>query len=394
MMGYCLDRDITIKISDDSEAQAIAKSDKVVYCEKTEATKQIVRTDYNDFMKQDQKDQHMTGFDREYSDIVDYIVKITHKIWEEKSIGLIYDTYHNDVTMHLGSQSTYGIQSVVSGTLQTLYSFPDRKLVAQNVIWSEHGEGYLSSHRIQSIATNLNDSSFGPATNRKIKFRTTVECAVESNRIYEEWLVRDNLSICEQLGYDPHVIAKRMASNSVAKGLRRVKRFGLDENMNGQLIPEIYLAKDDSIGEYVLEMLSKIYNYRLFDQVKELYSEQAVIHYICDQDLVGHTQIQGMLVNLFASFPNAKFNVERVICNENKEKTETFVAVRWRISGIHEGLGFFGPPSFNPVEILGISHYIFYGKKVIEEWMTFDGLDVLKQIYEADVSSESEEVTL
>lgn len=391
-MGYCLDRDLMIKISDNEEDQVVSEGDGLVFYGEADATKKIVRTDYNDFVKQDKKKQDLKNFDEQYSDIVDYIVKITHKIWEEKSIGLIYDTYHNDVTMHLGSCSAYGIQSVISGTLQTLYSFPDRRLIGQNVIWSEYGNGYLSSHRIQSIATNLNDSSFGPATNKKINFRTTVECTVENNRIYEEWLVRDNLTICEQLGYDPHELAKRMAKNSAVKGLTKVKRFGLDENMNGQFIPEIYSAKDDSIGEYVLEMLSKIYNYRLFDLVKELYTEQAVIHYIGDQDLVGHTQIQGMLINLFASFPNAKYVIERVTCNEDKAQDETFVAVRWRLSGLHEGLGYFGNPSFKPVEILGITHYTFSGKKVTEEWMTFDGLDVLKQIYEEVGGCEAEEV--
>ncbi len=392
MMGYCLDREIVIKVGDHEENEVAADIDRTVYYGDADAAKRIVRTDYNDFLKRDRKTQNLENFDEQYSDLVDYIVKITHGIWEEKSIGLIYDTYHNDVTMHLGSCSAYGIQSVISGTLQTLYSFPDRRLIAQNVIWSEHGNGYLSSHRIQSIATNLNDSSFGPATNKKIKFRTTVDCLVENNRIYEEWLVRDNLTICEQLGYDPHEIAKCMAKNSEVKGLTKMKRFGLDENMNGQIIPEIHLAKEDSIGEYVLEMLSKIYNYRLFNLVKEFYTEQAVIHYICNQDLVGYSQIQGMLISLFASFPNAKYSVDRVTCNENKAQNETFVAVRWRLTGLHEGLGYFGKPSFKPVEILGINHFTFSGKQVVEEWMTFDGLDVLKQIYAEDESCESDEV--
>lgn len=391
-MGYCMNNDFAKKFDENDEDQTITERDQIIYCGEPETVKQIVRTDYNDFSKQAKKSQNLKNFDEQYTDIVDYIVKITHKIWEEKSIGLIYNTYHNDVKMHFGSQSTYGVQAVVSGTLQTLYSFPDRKLVTQNVIWSENGNGYLSSHRIQSIATNLNDSSFGPVTNKKIEFRTTVECAVENNRIYEEWLVRDNLSICEQLGFDPHVIAKSMAANSPNRGLKKVKCFGLDENMNGQMVPEIYSAKDDSIGEYVLEMLSKIYNYRLFDQVKEFYTEQAVIHYICDQDLVGYTQIQGMLVNLFASFPSADYIVERVICNEDQESAETSVAVRWILTGLHEGLGYFGKPSFKPVEIHGITHYTFSGKKIVEEWITFDGLDVLKQIYEADGCCAAEEV--
>lgn len=32
---------------------------------------------------------NMPGFDREYADIVDYILRCTHRIWEQKDVGLI-----------------------------------------------------------------------------------------------------------------------------------------------------------------------------------------------------------------------------------------------------------------------------------------------------------------
>ena len=37
--------------------------------------------------------QRMRGFEDQYCDIIDYIVRITHRIWEEKDVGYIYDTY-------------------------------------------------------------------------------------------------------------------------------------------------------------------------------------------------------------------------------------------------------------------------------------------------------------
>ena len=40
-----------------------------------------------------EKRQGMRGFDADYVDIVDYIVRCTHKIWEEKQVGLIYTHY-------------------------------------------------------------------------------------------------------------------------------------------------------------------------------------------------------------------------------------------------------------------------------------------------------------
>jgi predicted ester cyclase len=339
-------------------------------------------SDYNDFVKHTEKKQNMRGFDEDYNDFVDYIMKITHRIWEEKGIGIIYDTYHNNVILHSASQNITGIKEVVSGTMQTLHAFPDRRLIGQNVIWSGFDKnGYLSSHRILSTATNLGDSSFGPATGRKVTFRTAVDCAAEDNRIHEEWLVRDNLWIVKQLGFDPHEVAKKMAKASAHKTPALQSRFGFCEAMEGQFFPKTYTAKNSSVGEMMLEMTSRIYNYKLFNEVKKYYHENAVVHYICDNDLVGHNEIQGMMISLFASFPNGSFDVDRVTYNQRAKEEEFDVAVRWRIRGLHEGIGFFGNPSGKPIEILGISHYHIAENKVKEEWITFDGLDVLRQVY-------------
>ena len=42
------------------------------------------------------KTQSMKGFESQYKNIIDYIVRITFRIWEQKDIGYIYDTYSHD----------------------------------------------------------------------------------------------------------------------------------------------------------------------------------------------------------------------------------------------------------------------------------------------------------
>ena len=188
------------------------KSSGKIYYGETEEVNPVRHADYNDYLKLAGSKQQLPGFDEEYRDIVDYVLKITHRIWEEKGIGVIYDTYHNDVTMHCASSNLVGIKDVVANTLMTLHSFPDRRLIGEQVIWSKHDtKGYLSSHRVLSTATNLGDSDFGKATGKKVHFRTVIDCAIENNRIYEEWLVRDNLWLVKQLGFDVHEVARNMA---------------------------------------------------------------------------------------------------------------------------------------------------------------------------------------
>ena len=355
-------------------------ANKIFYGDSSEVTP-VGHLDYSDFSKCTKRDQELEGFDPKYRDFVDYILKITHNIWEEKGIGIIYDTYHNNVIMHAGTQNIVGIKEVISGTMQTLHAFPDRRLIGQDVIWSKIEENsYLSSHRIISTATNLGDSSFGPATGKRINFRTVVDCAVSNNRVYEEWLVRDNLWIAMQLGCDPHELAKK-ASKQPAKEKGFQSNYGLPEAMEGQFAPKVHVAADSTVGEIMLEMATRIYNYKLFNEVTKYYWDNAVSHFICNKDLNGYDEIQGMLISLFASVPNGSYEVERITCNERKAKNEYDVAIRWRIRGINEGLGYFGKPSNQFIEILGINHYYVVNNKIKEEWMTFDGLDVLRQMY-------------
>lgn len=364
-----------------SEKSKYVDTHKVFYGDSSDVNP-VGYNDYNDFINIKEKKQNLRGFDDEYNDFVDYILKITHRIWEEKGIGIIYDTYHNNVIMHAGSNNIAGIQSVIAGTLQTLHAFPDRRLIGQNVVWSKFDEnGYLSSHRIMSTATNLGDSEFGGATGRKVTFRTTVDCAVHDNRIHEEWLVRDNLWIVKQLGFNPHDVAKKMAKATSHKTPALQSRFGLCESMEGQFFPEKYTAKDSSVGEFMLEMTNRIYQYKMISDVKKYYADNAIVHYICDKDLVGFDQIQGALVSLLSSFPNASYTVDRITCNQREKVNEWDVSVRWRLRGLHEGRGYFGQPSGKPIEILGINQFHVANNKILEEWVTFDGLDVLRQIY-------------
>lgn len=377
-------------MKDDNKVQEIKKEEKQelrresnkIFYGKGEEVVAVGALDYNDFSKQEKRQQKLPGFDSQYRDFVDYILKITHQIWEEKGIGVIYDTYHNNITMHLGSSNLVGIKDVISNTLQTLHAFPDRRLIGQNVIWSNYGkEGFLSSHRVLSTATNLGDSNFGPATGKKINFRTVIDCAVTNNRIHEEWLVRDNLWIVTQLGINPHELAKNMARDASDKVNPLQRTYGLCESMEGQFMPEKYDAKDDSVGEMMLEMLSHIYNYKYIHEIKKYYYDNAVVHFICDKDLNGYDEIQGMIISLLSSIPNGSYEVERVTCTDRPNQDGYDVAVRWRLRGINEGIGFFGNPSGKHLEIMGINHYRVINNRICEEWITFDGLDVLKQKY-------------
>lgn len=280
--------------------------DAVVYYGDSTQINAIDHKNYAEFLKHTEKKQELPGFDEEYLDIVDYILKITHRIWEEKGIGVIYDTYANNCLVHSSDSTSTGASGIIANPLMTLHAFPDRRLMAEDVMWSEDSPGvFLSSHRILSTGTNLGDSNFGPATGKKVYFRTIADCACTKNKIFEEWLVRDNLWIVQQLGLNPWELAAKMAAGQPAKQV-----YGRDECMEGQLIPEAYRAKDSSVGEQVLELLNEVYNHKLINRICDFYADNAVVHSICNQDQIDHDEIQGTVISLLSSFPNARMIVE------------------------------------------------------------------------------------
>ncbi|MFE7084239.1 ester cyclase [Priestia megaterium] len=358
-------------------------SSKVFYGDSNEVN-QIRFQDYNDFIKNTESKQRMIGFNNTYLDIVDYIVRITHRIWEEKEVELIYHTYHNNIKIHLGTNEVKGVNQVVSNTLQTMLAFPEDKGMAANVIWSGDDEnGFYTSHRVSTVSRNLGNSSYGPATGRKIAYRSVADCFCHTNRIVEEWIVRDGLSIVKQLGLNPIEVARKAATLKQDKDVELQQSFGIGDVQEGQLAPIVYNKqyKQFEIGDYILEAYNKILERRLFNCVKEFYPDNAIYNFIDGKTLIGSSQIQGALISIFASFPTAKFIIERVTCNQMNDFNDWEVAVRWRMQGIHEGRGYFGEPSHKPIEILGINHLTVQNEKIVEEWVTFDGIDVLKQIY-------------
>lgn len=346
-----------------------------VYYANDDQVKLVGHSDYNDYVKDTERRQDLPGFDSQYLDIVDYILKITHHIWEEKGIGVIFDTYHNDVQVHTIGGTARGIMGSVSGTLSTLHSFPDRRLIGEDVVWAENKPGeYFSSHRILSVATNLGDTPYGPATGKRAFFRTIADCVMSDNRIFEEWLMRDNLAIVKALGFDPQEVAKKLAAAMPANNIA-----GMPEAMDGQFFPAHYEAKDNSLGELFKEMLNDIYNGKRLNRVEEFFTDNAVVHTVGNQDLVGHDEIQASLISLLSNFPTARYIIDRITINDQHDGSFR-VAVRWKLRGLHEGDGMYGAPTGKMVQILAATHYNVVNGKITEAWEVYDALDVMRQL--------------
>jgi len=313
--------------------------------------------------------QNLPGFDKKYFNIVDYILKITEDIWEKREIELIRDTYKEDILLHIGARKINGVEKIIESTLETLNSFPDRKMGAETVIWSTDGKGdFYSSHRILSTATNLGSSINGEPTGKKIIFRTIADCKIANNKIYEEWLVRDNLNMLIQLGFNPLELAKKDSNykeNPISISVSSSK--------------EIETKNLTSPEDLVYSLITNVWKHKQYSHLENCFSEKSTLHTICNNNIRGITNIKGYVQSILNSFLEVNINIERITSNRNGNSTE--IAARWYIKGKTIQTGMFGVDSTHEIFIPVISHYQIEGDKIINEWMVYDGFDALCQIY-------------
>ena len=147
--------------------------------------------------------------------IVDYILRITREIWEDRNPDLVMRYYGPQARIHALGGIMRGAAEVTENTRAMQAAFPDRLVIGEDVVCSPlEGGAWLSSHRIRSPMTSRGDNAYGPATGRKVTTHVIADCVVKNGLIEKEWLVRDNLSLVRQLGLDPLEVARREAARS------------------------------------------------------------------------------------------------------------------------------------------------------------------------------------
>jgi uncharacterized protein YycO len=88
---------------------------------------QVERRDYPELAPNNRpRSQSLDGFDDIYTDIVDYIVRCTHKIWDERDIGLIYTHYTHNCVVYTANGTVYDREDMVRDTIQRLAGWPRR----------------------------------------------------------------------------------------------------------------------------------------------------------------------------------------------------------------------------------------------------------------------------
>lgn len=324
--------------------------------------------------------QPMRGFSPEYTDIVDYIIRSTHKMWEEGGVGLLYDHYAHNTTVWSDWGYTFGREQTMGYVLQRLAGFPDFRLFGDAVIWTGNdADGFRTCHRFVQTGTNDGWSKYGPPTGKRVQFRAFANCIVRENRITEEWLVHDELTVVRQLGLDVDEVLRELTLTADVSAMYDI--VGEVPRTNGQLTPPQYTPKHPGtfdVEDFIRGGMHAIWNWRLLNKIPDYYASTCPIHATGNRKLYGHGDARAQVLHLLAAFPDGMLEVDDCYANGDGDAEHGYrAAVRWTFTGTHRGLGTYGKPTGKQVRILGTSEFRIRDAKIVEEWTVWNELALL-----------------
>jgi hypothetical protein len=322
----------------------------------------------------------MKNFSNRWKDFPDYIIGVTKEIWEDRGVATLHHTYAADIPVRSPMGVRRGNLVTIADTMATIHSFPDRKLYAEDVIYSDHPEaGLLSSHRLLTTGTHLNDGPFGPATGKRFVVRVIADCAARADVIYDEWLVRDYGGIVRQLGIEPKDQARRVIA--MEGGPERASRpFTPEIDVKGEYEGT---GNDNAWGQRYAATLTRIMETD-FAHIHEHYDRAVIGEYPGAKQAIGREDVTAFWLGLRSSFPSATFTIHHRI-GMDADMLSPRASIRWSLDGIHEGWGTFGQPTGARVHVMGMSHaeYGPFGPDGVglrREFTLYDEVAIWKQI--------------
>ena len=308
------------------------------------------------------------------------VLEQTHRIWEQKAVGLIYDCYLHSVKTHTSLGEHYGRDEVVASTVQQLAAFPNLCLRSEAAIWDDRGE-YVS-HWVTRVAHNTGYSNFGAPTLKRISYPIVTDFQVREGRVLEVWEIQDGLLLAKQLGLSARDAVTKLSDSFTTTPSQ------LGRSSKGQLPPDALPRPQAGETEALVRWLwHEVWNRRRLDRILEVCTPNYRFFGPSGRRFYLRDSFAAYVLGLLAAFPDAAVQLEHVMSLEagsevaaSETALETHVAVRWRFIGTHDGPGY-GAPTGRNVNLLGITHHRLRAGKFTEEKTLFDELALLVQLY-------------
>lgn len=330
--------------------------------------------------------QSLAGFDPEYRNIVDYIVRITYRIWETaaREVDYIGDCYADDSLVY----DDYGLQTgnakIIADTHHTTGAFPDIILDAEEVIWAGNDEvGFHTSHLTRIKGTNEGPSRYGAATGAEINVPVIANCVALGNDIFLEHVLYNTSAMLVQLGIDLWEEAERLAANPPAGWPRTADIWN---ELRTVVSPPKPLFEADPIGDFDPDAFTRSLHDNVWNgdgsAISGSYADNFPFEGTTERRFNGPSAYSDYIGELRAAFPDLRHQVDEVYWMGNNEDG-FLISTRWSAEGTHTGGGAYRTPTRAPCQIWGITQSQVKDGQVQREWQLFNELDLMMQIAKA-----------
>jgi predicted ester cyclase len=326
--------------------------------------------------------QSMRGFEETYRNIIDYIVRITHKIWEDRDVEYIGATYDANSKVFDDYGLQLGNQKIIDDTHHTTGAYSDIELIADEVIWAGDDDiGYHTSHRTIIRGTNDGDSKYGPATNKKIDVLVIANCVALENEIFLEHVLYNNSSMLQQLGHKLDDIVSQLSTEPPKGWPRDATTWDALRSATSPRQPISIAEPVDGfdVDRFARATLHELWNGQNYDVLHNAYADGFAFAGPTDRASIGAAKYRDFLRSLRVAFPDLQLQVDEVYWMGN-DTDGYLTSERWSAEGTHAGDGIYGDATGKAVQIWGITQHQIVNGRIIAEWMLFNELDLMMQL--------------
>ena len=340
--------------------------------------------------------QSLEGFDPDYRDIVDYIARCTHGIWEEKNVGLIYSHYTHNCVVYLPNETLFDREQVVEATIQRIVTMPDRGMATQIVWRGDDVEGFYTSHLVTVGGT---PHAAGPVW-RADRPRFLLPHNRGLHDLPQPHLPR----MAGRRLHGGHPAAEPRPRADRPRGGARDAGQGAthDRPRRPSALAGTISARGrggsvhrptDHTRRWSSRHCTTPLNRRMFGRMRDLYSATAQYHGPPDGRTVGRRGRDPSVDGPVRRHPGRELFAAARLLGLKVPRGGWKIAVRWIVEGRHSGYGSLaalGRPTDSPVRLMGMSHYHYCDGEILEEWTVYDEMSLLTQIRLHDATHETE----
>ena len=326
--------------------------------------------------------QRLGGFEATYRNIIDYIVRITYRIWEDRDVEYIRATYADDARTYDDYGLQLGDEKIVQDTYHTTGAFSDIELVADEIVWAGDDEaGFHTSHRTLIRGTNDGRSQYGPATGKPVDVLVIANCVSLGNEIFLEHVQYNSAAMLQQLGFKLDESVPALIAAPPAGWPRDGETW---RQLRAAASPEQPLWKGEPISGFDVDRFARnhldaLWNRRDAEALAANCSPSLAFRGPTNRAFSGIDAYREFAQSIAAPFAEREWRMDEVYWMGN-DSDGYLTSERWSAVGVHAKPGVYGPPTGQPVQIWGITQHEIKDGRIVREWTLFNELDLMMQI--------------